>query len=164
MKQIIFMRHAKANNDSLDGTDFARELAPKGDEEAKLIRNKLLKTSYKPSLIIASPAARTKKTASYFIDAYTQSKHSLEFGMYEAEFEDLFEIIRNLDDKDETVMMVGHNPSIMLIISFISNANLYKMPTAGIVIVSFKEKLWKNIQKRSGEIVWSLDPKGGELV
>ncbi len=164
MKQLIFMRHAKANADSFDGTDFARELAPKGIEEAKFIRNKLLKTAYKPSCIVASPAARTKKTASYFSEEFASAKQSFEFGMYEAAFEDLFELIRNLDDKDETVMMVGHNPSIMLIISFISNANLYKMPTAGIVIVKFKEKLWKNIQKRTGEIVWSLDPKGGELV
>ncbi len=166
MKQLIFMRHAKANVDSMDGTDFARELAQKGEIEAQLMVEKLLKTNYKPTQIIASPAARTKKTASYFVDAFSLSnqQHSFEFSMYNAEFEDLLEIINQVDDKVETLMMVGHNPSMHIIVAYLSNKFLLKMPTAGIVIVKFKEKTWKNIKNGTGEIVWSLDPKGGPLV
>ena len=62
-KKLYLVRHAKTEQDSIDGTDFSRVLKPRGLRDSTIIGNKLNSDHSKPDIIITSAAARAKQTA-----------------------------------------------------------------------------------------------------
>ncbi|MDH3511983.1 MAG: histidine phosphatase family protein [Gammaproteobacteria bacterium] len=62
-KRLTLLRHAKSswNNPSLDDRD--RPLNKRGERDAPMMGQRLLKKSTRPSLILTSPAKRARQTA-----------------------------------------------------------------------------------------------------
>lgn len=160
------MRHGKAMKEQGFGEDFDRDLEERGKKDAADMARALLKTKYIPDLILASPAKRTRKTAQIVCDELKLSNQNLVFEttMYNAEINDLLHLIREQDDAHKTVMLVGHNPSMTVMIGFLSNTFAAHLPTSGIVVVELDEKTWKLTQSRRGNLVWHSLPKGQSLV
>jgi phosphohistidine phosphatase len=73
-------------------------------------------------------------------------------------------VIREFDDQYDTVMVVGHNPSITGIVGYLTDTFIEHVPTSGIVVVKFDEATWKLTKSRAGKVVWNQTPKGIPLV
>jgi phosphohistidine phosphatase len=63
MRQLSLLRHAKAAPAEQALADIARPLAERGERDARRIGERLRQHQLPPNLILASPSARTLRTA-----------------------------------------------------------------------------------------------------
>jgi len=163
-KQLLLVRHGKSDWGNLDLKDFDRPLNKRGKENAPEMAERLLSKSFKFDLIVSSPAKRAKTTAKYFAEAYHTSEIQFEESIYEASATTLLQVINKLDDSANTVMMFGHNPGFTDLANELSHADIYNIPTAGMVLISFPFNSWSMVSKGTGELVFFDYPKNSDEI
>jgi len=161
MKKLLIMRHAKANLGDAFENDFDRTLSDRGKKDAPEMGKRLKKNGVKPDLIISSPAARALKTAKEIakeID-YPEKNIVTEPEIYQADIIDLIKVIRNLDDKNNKVMLFGHNPGLTGLVGYLTNQFIDNIPTSGVVQINFDFQTWKQVTQQSGKFISFDYPK-----
>jgi phosphohistidine phosphatase len=113
MKRVYLLRHGKTEKESESGEDFDRKLKPNGEQEVAAAAEKLADGGTVFDRIITSSAPRAAASAriaaeklSYGADPDARDE------LYDAEREEVQQLLQSLDDSAETVMLVGHNPSL----------------------------------------------------
>ena len=162
MKTIILVRHAKScwKDPGLD--DFDRPLNIRGKRNAPFMGEKLKNRQIMPDLMLSSPAKRAKKTAIAIAEAIDYPKKKIKYNanMYHTGSSYLFEMLRNQDDKHETIMLFGHNPDLNdLADMLLKNNTVHNMPTTGVYCIGFEVDSWKKVQLGKGEAVFFDYPK-----
>ncbi len=144
MKTILFLRHAKSNWDDPALDDHDRPLNKRGYQEAPLVGSLLAEKNLMPDLIISSTALRAKDTAELVARAAKfEGKITLEPGLYGAEPQVYGQIIKNLPDKLNCVMLVGHNPDLEEIVHALCGEHL-SIATATLVQVDLPLAHWSD--------------------
>lgn len=158
MKKIYFIRHAKAVDKDLE-KDFERDLSERGKKDLALMCDRVKKHKVMADLIISSPAKRCLKTAQKFAEAI-KFKKKIRFidEIYSADTDELFKIIRKLDDSYKSVFLVGHNEAITEICEIISDSAIGNIPTCGIFCIEF-ECQFSEISEHSGKALFFDYPK-----
>jgi phosphohistidine phosphatase len=112
MHQLHLLRHAKSNwNDDAD--DHARPLNKRGREAARLIGKSLPKSIGALDLVLCSSALRTRETAALALAGFNPAPRVLyEDGLYLATETALMQRLRELDERSDAVMVIGHNPGL----------------------------------------------------
>lgn len=156
VKKLIFIRHGQAGND-YETQDFERKLTDFGIKEIRETASKLLKKDFVPDKIISSSATRTKMTSENICDVLSLNINDVTFDKYIYDFfssaEFIDSILQNVENKHQTLMIVGHNPSISTTVQMLSgNYDVY-FDTANAAIIQFDIDDWKNISARSGKLV-----------
>ncbi|MFC4211149.1 SixA phosphatase family protein [Pedobacter lithocola] len=164
MKQLLLVRHGKSDWGNLDLKDFDRPLNKRGKENAPEMAERLINKGFKFDLIVSSPAKRAKSTAKFFAEAYKIEKIQYEEFIYEANSSTLLTVVNALNDKADTVIMFGHNPGFTDFANELSDADIYNIPTAGMVLISFPFNSWKMVSKGTGELVFFDYPKNSDEV
>ncbi len=162
MKNIILVRHAKSSWKNLSLNDFERPLNKRGKRDAPFMGKKLKDRQIIPDLILSSPAKRAEKTVKTIAKAmgYPKNKIVFDSNIYHAGASYLFEMIKKLDNKDKTVMCIGHNPGFNDFASLLLNINsINNIPTLGIYSIRFKIDQWKRVQPGRGESLFFDYPK-----
>jgi phosphohistidine phosphatase len=162
MKTIILVRHAKSSwkDSSLD--DFDRPLNKRGKKNAPFIGKKLKERQIMPDLILSSPAKRAKKTATAIAKKIDYPKKMIIFddNMYHAGARYLFELVKNLNDENETVMLFGHNPDFNDFADMLLKKNrVYNIPTTGVYCIRFDVNHWQKVKECKGKFVFFDYPK-----
>ena len=162
MKTIIMVRHAKSSwkDPSLD--DFDRPLNKRGKRNAPFMGEKLKERQIMPDLILSSPAKRARKTAIAVAKAigYPKKKIKYDDNMYHPSARYLLEMVRNQDDKNETIMLFGHNPDFNDFADMLLKHNpIYNIPTTGVYCIRFDVDSWKKLREGKGESVFFDYPK-----
>ena len=162
MKTIILVRHAKSSwkDPSLD--DFDRPLNKRGKRNAPLMGKKLKERQIMPDLILSSTAKRARKTAIAVAKAIGYPKKKIKYrdDMYHPSARYLLEMVRNQDDKNETIMLFGHNPDFNDFADMLLEHNpIYNIPTTGIYCIRFDVDNWKKLREGKGESVFFDYPK-----
>ena len=162
MKNIILVRHAKSSwkNPKLD--DFDRPLNKRGKRDAPLMGKKLKDRQIIPDIILSSPAKRAKKTVKTIakVIGYPIKKIIFDNNMYHADALGMHKMVMKLNDDNDTVMCIGHNPGFNNFASMLLEKNpVNNIPTTGIYSIKFKVKKWKQIQPGKGEYVFFDYPK-----
>ncbi len=113
MKIVYLLRHGKASKDA-GGADFDRPLAKSGLQDVKAIAKRFKKIAAVPEVIISSPAKRAMETATAFANAvnYKPKKIVAHQAIYENDHKALLKVLKGVEDKADSVMLVGHNPSL----------------------------------------------------
>jgi phosphohistidine phosphatase len=158
-KKLLLVRHGKSDWGNLDLKDFDRPLNKRGKENAPEMAERLLERGFNFDLIVSSPAKRAKSTAKYFAEAYKVNQIQFEESIYEANTTALLKVVNGLDDAANTVIMFGHNPGFTDFTNELSHADIYNIPTAGMVLISFPFDSWKMVSKGTGELVFFDYPK-----
>ncbi|MES2559538.1 MAG: histidine phosphatase family protein [Bacteroidota bacterium] len=161
MKQLLLMRHAKSSWDIPGQSDFDRTLNERGKKDAPEMAHRIKQKGFQPQLMVCSPAKRTQKTAKIVAEVlgYNEKKIDLETAIYDADISDLLHVIRSLDDTQNRVMMIGHNPGFTGLIGILTNSLVENLPTAGVALIHFDIKSWKQVASQSGTLVWLDFPK-----
>jgi len=162
MKTIILARHAKSSWKDPGLDDFDRPLNKRGKRNAPFMGQKLKEGNILPDLILSSPAKRARKTAAIIARAigYPKKKIVLNPDMYHCGGWHLFEMMRNQDDKNDTIMIFGHNHGFNDFADMLLERNpIYNIPTTGIYCIRFNVDKWKEIQEGKGESVFFDYPK-----
>lgn len=170
MKQIYFIRHAKAKSDGM--SDFERKLISKGRVQAQNLGEKLV--GIKPQAIFSSTAVRAKSTAQIIAEtAKFDCEITYDFEIYDISTPNLIKFIQNIDDKFECVFIIGHNPAIAEICQILVDNAPDSFPACGAIGVKFDcEKFSqigegymplkiKNTQKTAKIDIKNISPKYG---
>lgn len=160
MRELILIRHAKSDwsNPLLD--DFERPLNKRGSKNAPFMAKILKKELQKPDLIISSPSFRTKLTLEYFLKEFEYKGEVIfEKSIYEAPFENLLKVIKNIDDKYKTIFLIGHNPGLNDLANFLLGSFEDNIATSGVLKIDFDTNSWKNISKDNSKLIFFKYPK-----
>lgn len=112
MHQLHLLRHAKSSWDD-DADDHDRPLNRRGREAARAIGENLPKVVSGFDLVLCSSALRTRETAELALAGFKQGPKILfEDGIYLASCNALLQRVRQLNDRYDTVMVIGHNPGL----------------------------------------------------
>ena len=79
--------------------------------------------------------------------------------VYEANIEYLIDMLSKLDDRENEVLLIGHNPSLNELAEFLSDTIITNIPTSGIVAIEFDIKSWSEIKNTKGNIIFFQYPK-----
>lgn len=159
MKKLYIIRHAKSDwsDDTLQ--DFDRPLNKRGLKNAPFMGNILKNKNINPDLILSSPALRTFATAGIIAKEIGYKKEiETNKNMYEAHFSVLEKIIYEIDDKNNIVFFIGHNPGLSNLVEILSGM-IQDIPTCAIVEISFDTNSWKNISKENSTLISYEYPK-----
>jgi len=144
-RTLYLVRHAKALKGGPGISDIDRPLHDAGILEAYDIAAQMRDKLEFPQLIISSTATRAISTALIFQRVLNLSpeKVIVTDNLYEIDINDLYEFTADLDDRNHSVMLVGHNPSFSLFSTKMDPA-LTHMPTGSVVRFDFEVEKWKH--------------------
>lgn len=160
IKTLCLLRHAQSADKQPGQPDKERELTRAGTKDAGKIGRALKKLNINFDLVISSTASRAKLTTLPVAEALRVDIHSIQWkeDIYEASANELFELVAGLDDAINTVLLVGHNPSISATAAFFSRTKMGDLPPGGLVTIRFTVSNWWKIKEDHGEFMGLLDP------
>lgn len=152
MKEIFLIRHAKSDWDFAGLTDFDRPLSTRGHNDAPKMSQLLSSTLPKFDIIISSTAQRAFSTAQYFaktldIDEKEIVKEGL---LYLASEDSILKVIQNIDNRNQTACIFGHNSGLSdLAATFLNEYLFAEIPTCGVVKLILHDNDWKNFNTKN---------------
>ena len=160
-KKLLIVRHAKAEPDTAGERDFDRELTMTGTMQTSRMGKVLQETGFATDAMLASPAARTLATASLLAEQLGfDTRHIQTFPeLYNGSVKTWLEKINTLDEKYESVMLVGHNPHISYLAEYLTQEATGELKTCGMVLITWEGTDWAAISGGSGKWVWTKEPE-----
>jgi phosphohistidine phosphatase len=164
MKTLYLLRHAKSSWDDAALADRDRPLAPRGRKAAKLMAEHLRLDGIEPSLVLCSAARRTQETLEAIEPALGGSDVLVERDLYGASAGELLERLHQVADEVETVMLIGHNPSIQSLALNLAargddlGAIGLKYPTGALATLTF-EGSWRDLGRDGAELAGFVRPR-----
>ena len=147
MKELVLVRHAKSSWKHNGLEDCERPLNGRGRRDGPVMAERFSRQPHKPGLVISSYATRALTTARVFCDylRYPIEQVRLSEQLYEASVPDILEVLHGLDDRQNCVMLFGHNPGFTDLINYFTTANLENLPTAGVAVVALPIERWQQV-------------------
>lgn len=154
MKTIYLVRHGKAESREIDKPDYERTLIERGINDSLQVAKHLKKDKIKPSLIVSSPVPRAFETARLFAQTfgYKVKRIKQRKAMYDQADGVLLDIVASLDDDCDSVMLVGHNPSMDDFAKFLTPDFHETLPTCGVAGITVNVKSWKDVTGGCGKL------------
>ena len=160
-KQLLVIRHAKAEEADFKKPDFKRALSHRGEKNAQEMAKRLKRKDLHPQILYSSPALRAISTARFFADelGIAQSEIIQDQEIYEALTDTLLNCINQFDDQADIVALFGHNPAITDLVNKFCGADIYNIPTCGIALIQFPFDSWNLLSMGTGELILYDYPK-----
>ncbi|MDR6784924.1 phosphohistidine phosphatase [Pedobacter africanus] len=160
-KTLLLVRHGKSEWGNVHLADFDRPLNPRGHRNAPEMAARLLQKDLVPQLVVSSPAVRAISTARHFVQAWKKSDEQIqeEASIYEANVRTLLKIVNSADNKFDYIAIFGHNPGFTDLANYLSDANIYNIPTCGTVLIEFPFEDWKLVSHQTGRLLEFDYPK-----
>jgi phosphohistidine phosphatase len=161
MKTIYLVRHAKSSWSHPELSDEQRPLLVKGENNTKLLTDYLNSKEITIDLIISSHAIRAFETARIIAAGlkYPDKNIKIDRQIYYADTDGLYDTFYDLPEKIESVMMIGHNPSITYFVNKFIEQKIDNMPTSGLICISLSITKWNNIIKPQSKELFRFFPK-----
>ncbi|TDQ18651.1 phosphohistidine phosphatase [Algoriphagus boseongensis] len=121
MKQLILLRHGEAGFS--DGIDFQRQLTFRGKENLEKLGQTLQNKGMEIDYMWCSSATRTQETAEIIKKYVPIAEEVFEKKIYSANLEILLEILEETPSHVNSCILVGHNPTISLLMAHLTDGN-----------------------------------------
>lgn len=109
---VALLRHGKSAYPP-DVADHARPLAERGIRDAAEAGRLLRQRVGVPDLVLVSSSTRTRQTWDQVEPAFDHPPHHLvEPRIYDASVDDLLLLLREVEERCRTVVVIGHNPGL----------------------------------------------------
>ena len=153
MKKLYIVRHTDKTETLVGQDDYDKELSQEGILSANLIAKNFASKKFPIDLIVASPAKRTKMTAEIFADELNYNK-SIMFNevLYLAFVNELLETITYTFDTVDSMVLVGHNPSLTAL-AFVLVGFKEKFEMGAIMEINFDCNSWIDISKNNAKLI-----------
>lgn len=161
-KTLYLVRHAKSSWEDASLADRQRPLSQRGLRDAPDMGRRLAEQGHRPDLIISSPAKRAYSTARRIAKklAYEKSAIVKDDRLYFAGTGRTLELLEGLDDRHESVMLVGHNPAMTTFLNVLCDTPVHNMPTCAIAVVGYDIGSWTELTSEDGNLLAYDFPKG----
>jgi phosphohistidine phosphatase len=145
-KSLFLLRHAKAVTGGILISDKDRALSEKGVKDVTKLAHKLSKKELSFDQILMSPSVRTITTGQIISNGLRISHSHLVVNdsLYGADIKELLKSISLVSKKIDGLMIIGHNPGLMELASFIAGEPIF-MSTCALIKFSFNFKNWEEI-------------------
>ena len=121
--QVILIRHAHAEWPGFQGPDFDRPLTERGFAEARASARAIDDAGHRPTLLVASPARRTRQTTELLAEEFQLAGDAVCFvdALYNAGPATLETELRKFARPTGLTMLVAHNPGISTLARLLAN-------------------------------------------
>ena len=148
MKSLTIVRHAHAEKHDADVDDFERRLDKRGRHEAEKMAELAHALGVHPDHVISSPAMRAISTAKEFARALALPLPKIRHDdrVYLAELATLVTILRALPDSVRHVLLVGHNPGLSRLVTWLGgDPAIGDLPTAALCTLKADIEHWADL-------------------
>jgi phosphohistidine phosphatase len=159
-RTVLVMRHCKSDWDREDLADFDRPLSRRGLRDARRIGRLIRKAGFTPDAIIASPAARTRRTAEIIARrSGCEGAIVWEQSLYGTEADEYIAALRGATDRASRVMIIGHNPALEQLVGVLAGGKV-RVPTGGVARLEVSGTApWKKLAPGGCTLTWLLVPR-----
>ena len=159
MKTLYLLRHGHAE-DKIKQPDISRNLHEEGKEEVKLTIENFIRQHPVPNLIISSHANRAYQTAEIAAKmmSYNPKNIELENNIYYSDTEAMREALERQDDKYQSILLTGHNPTTTWFASQLNPDYKDMMPTGGLVAFEINTNSWDSLSKSEAKLLFHIYP------
>ena len=160
MKNLYLIRHAKSDWNDESKSDFDRGLNRRGEKAILTMAKALKEKKVMPDIILSSSAKRAKLTAKGLAKeiGYSGEIKYID-ALYMAEPETIQGFIKDVNDKYDTLFVVGHNPETTELSNILTDNYIYNIPTLGIVALELPIDDWKAFKVGKGKMQFFIYPK-----
>ncbi|GGD42507.1 phosphoglycerate mutase [Malaciobacter pacificus] len=153
MKKLYIVRHTQKEDINSNTDDYDRELSKEGIESANAIAQLIANKNEKIDLIVASPAIRTRTTAEIIAKEINYRKAVMyNEVLYMAFVNELLETITYTFDTVNTMVLVGHNPSLTaLAVTLVGFKEKFEM--GAIMEIVFDCDTWIEVSKENAKLI-----------
>lgn len=155
-KHVYLLRHAKSDwsHSGLDDKD--RPLTSRGKKDAPSMCALIEKLHPFPDKIYSSTAKRSQETIRYI-----HTKPEFYDELYSFDYTDYVRFLQNRTDDVTVALVVGHNPSIEELISYLLGTETGKLriPTASLVSLELSITNWSLLHTGCAQVLWHIHPK-----
>ena len=159
-KTLYLVRHAKAS-DSVS-PDLIRPLVANGMIDAARMGRHLGSKMQGIDLILTSHSERTQMTAQVFCEQLGIDNKivKVEEDLYESSPKHYLIALSKVSDNMDSVMIVGHNPSISYLAEYLTGEEIGSMPTCAVIGMTFDNFTWAEVTKKTGKMIFYDSPDG----
>ena len=156
MPTLLLIRHASA--ESFAPSDSERVLTKRGRADAQELGRWLASEGITPDLLYVSPAARARETAAEVrAGAGWTIEPTEDQGLYSADGEYVFDLLRVSSADAGTIAVIAHNPTMEILSHVIddgtgaASADLAPgFPTAAVAVIEIDG--WRDLSAMSGRV------------
>jgi phosphohistidine phosphatase len=165
MKILTLLRHAKSGWDDPAVRDFDRPLNRRGRRAARAIGEAMRTRAMRFDHVLASPARRVVETIEEVARAYGRLSPDYEPRIYLASAQTLIELVRGEDDRNQRLLLVGHNPGmedLTLLLAAKGGARgevEVKYPTGAVAQIALPADHWRDVEPGSGSLACFIRPR-----
>ncbi len=163
-RELIIMRHAKSDWNSVAESDFDRPLAPRGKYNAPLMAEWLKQQKLHPDYMISSPAKRAKQTIKRVCQVYDYPLKQVHWepSIYGASLSDLFAVLASVPKKYRLVLLVGHNPGLEHLATYLLDQTQVKqavvLKTCSVIHLAMPVN-WEHLEAKSAKLLTIQHPR-----
>jgi phosphohistidine phosphatase len=155
MPTLIVLRHAKAAS-APDTPDIDRPLAERGRRDAARAGKELRAANLLPGQVVCSTALRTRQTLERLaLDAPVD----FESRVYGGDAEEILDILREQGGDPQTLLLVGHNPSMHQLVLGLTGTSDQGFPTSATAVIEF-DGGWSDLWPGAGRLRSLWTPRG----
>lgn len=166
-KHLILLRHASAENGAVDRL---RPLSRGGEAEAARLGDSLARLEergFRPQIVLSSPARRARETALRLLPGLPHGPQVEEDeGLYLASPGQLLARLQTLSDRDQQVLVVGHNPGLAELVQWLVSGGTaevlvraaHGLTPAAFAALRIAARRWQDLEPGCAELVEFLRP------
>lgn len=155
MKKLILLRHGEAGFSV--GVDFQRQLTHRGKSNLQKLGAILADKKLEIDLLYCSPATRTRETAEIIKQHLPVNEEILSQEIYEGHVDALIKLLEGTPQSVDTCMLIGHNPTISLLISHLSEGNYIGLQPGAMGILELEINDWMMVGRGTGRLLELLE-------
>lgn len=154
MKTLYLVRHAKSSWDDSGLSDQHRPLNKRGMRNAPEMGLRLNSDDVTIDQIISSPATRAFSTARFLATniGYNSERIEQNEQLYFGGTSSMLKLIQQTASNINSLMLVGHNPDMTLLLNRICGYQVDNMPTCAIATISL-ECEWPDVSDNTGNLL-----------
>lgn len=150
MKQLFLLRHGEASFSQ--GLDFERQLTKSGREKVFRLGQMLKTAQTSLDFMFCSEAKRTQETAGLIEESIKIKNSKVTRIIYQGDFNTLITLLEKTPTDTETCLLVGHNPTISLLLSNITGAAYLGIQPGMMAIIDLTIPEWNMIGHATGSL------------
>ena len=168
-KTLYLLRHAKSGWDDPVARDFDRPLNKRGEKAARTMGTWMAANEVEFDHVIASPAVRVIETLDGVWAGYGRKiEPTWERRIYLASSATVLDVLREVDDKYASVLVVGHCPAVEdMVLDIVPDDGSsplraeveIKYPTAALAEFALDIDTWADIGKPTANLVRFVRPR-----
>ena len=168
MLTLSLLRHTKSSWKSPTQDDYDRSLASRGEADAPRMGNAMAKRGIEPELVLCSSARRTRETLALVLpELRAEPKVIYAESLYHAAPASILQMLQGISAGASQVLLVGHNPVLhALALDLVGSGPKHirdrlatKLPTGGLVVITFPVSRWRDIAVNTGQLTLFLTPR-----